>query len=214
MYRSGDRGRLLPDGRLEHLGRLDNQVKLRGHRIELDEIRARLLDAPGVAAGAVVLRQPGGDSASARLDAYVVFRGGQGDPEAVRRHAARFLPQYMVPATVTALPSLPLTSNGKADTARLPEPVLQPTPGDGPAGDGTVEGAVRAAWESVFGVRVGPDDDFFSLGGNSLLVVRLSAALRAAGLPRIALREIYLNPTVSRLAAVFDEAVTGRKEAA
>ena len=72
---------------------------------------------------------------------------------------------------------------------------------------------MRAAWEGVFGVRVGPDDDFFSLGGNSLLVVRLSAALRAPGFPRIALREIYLNPTVSRLAAVFDEAVTGRKEA-
>jgi hypothetical protein len=92
--------------------------------------------------------------------------------------------------------------------------VVGPATGAGPAGDGTVEGAVRAGWESVFGVRVGADDDFFSLGGNSLLVVRLSAALRAAGLPRIALREIYLNPTVKRLAAVFEEAVTGRKEAA
>lgn len=114
MYRSGDRGRLLPGGQLEHLGRLDNQVKLRGFRIELDEIRARLLDAPSVGAAAVVLRDDR-DAAAARLDGYVVFHGGDGDVEEVHAHAARFLPEYMVPSTVTALPALPLTPNGKVD---------------------------------------------------------------------------------------------------
>ncbi|MCX5194626.1 amino acid adenylation domain-containing protein [Streptomyces sp. NBC_00249] len=213
LYRSGDRGRLLPDGRLEHLGRLDNQVKLRGFRIELDEIRARLLDAPGVSAAAVVLR-PGepGDTAGARLDGYVVFRSdGQadgGDTEEVRRHAARFLPDHMVPATVTALPALPLTPNGKVDGARLPLPRTGPADAedsDEPVGDDT-ESRLRALWEKVFGFRVGLDDDFFGLGGNSLLGIRLLAAMKAAGLPPFPLPQLYLHRTVRALAAVLDGA--------
>ncbi|OKJ92540.1 amino acid adenylation protein [Streptomyces sp. CB03234] len=214
MYRSGDRGRLLPDGRLEHLGRLDNQVKLRGFRIELDEIRARLLEAPGVAAAAVVLRQKPGDAAGARLDAYVVLRGEDGGAgpdgaapaactEEVRRHAARFLPEHMVPSTVTALPALPLTPNGKIDTARLPEPLAggrgTPDGADEEAGD--LETRLRGVWEQVFGFRVGLDDDFFTLGGNSLLAVRLLAALREAAMPVFPLPQLYLHRTVRTLAA-------------
>jgi len=184
------------------LGRLDNQVKLRGHRIELDEIRARLLEAPGVGAAAVILRQRGGDTASARLDAYVVFRGGRGEPGDVRRHAAQFLPEYMLPATVTALPALPLTPNGKTDAARLPEPVAAPEHAVALTDD-SLEGLVRSAWQRVFGFAVRPDDNFFALGGNSLLAVRVSAELRSAGLPPIALRELYLNPTIRQLADVL-----------
>ncbi|GAA2500755.1 amino acid adenylation domain-containing protein [Streptomyces gobitricini] len=216
MYRSGDRGRLLPDGRLEHLGRLDNQVKLRGFRIEPDEIRARLLEAPAVAAAAVVLRRTPGDAAGARLDAYVVLRGEDGEPcgtappagtEEVRRHAARFLPEHMVPSTVTALPALPLTPNGKIDTARLPEPLLgggqsTPSPADEEAGD--LESRLRGVWERVFGFRVGPDDDFFGLGGNSLLAVRLLAALRDAAMPVFPLPRLYQHRTVRALAAYLD----------
>ncbi|TDC86332.1 amino acid adenylation domain-containing protein, partial [Nonomuraea deserti] len=140
MYRSGDRGRLRPDGRLEHLGRLDTQVKVRGFRIELDEIRSVLLDDPSVASAAVVLRdgrpgdpprtaRPGDprgaeaagqatDHALARLDAYVT--PAHADPAAVRRRAAKVLPDHMVPATITALPALPLTPNGKLDVRALP----------------------------------------------------------------------------------------------
>ncbi|GAA3487557.1 non-ribosomal peptide synthetase [Streptomyces cremeus] len=207
MYRSGDRGRLLPDGRLEHLGRLDNQVKLRGFRIELDEIRARLLDAPGVGAAAVVLRQGADtdDTAGARLDGYVVFGDpSAGDTEEVRRHAARFLPEHMLPATLTALPALPLTPNGKVDTARLPEPLTRDdAAADLPIGDDTVS-RLRAVWEKVFGFRVTPEDDFFTLGGNSLLSVRLLAAVRAAGLPPFPLPQLYLHRTVRALAAHLD----------
>ncbi len=204
MYRSGDRGRLLPDGRLEHLGRLDNQVKLRGHRIELDEIRLRLLAAPDVASAAVVVRQQDDDAATARLAGYVVFRDGRGDVAQVLRHAARFLPEYMVPATVTALPALPLTPNGKLDTARLPRPVERraAAPKDG----ATVVERVRTAWEGVFGFSVGHDDDFFTLGGNSLLAVRLAAAIRDAGLPPMSIRDLYSHRTVSRLAARLEPA--------
>jgi acyl-coenzyme A synthetase/AMP-(fatty) acid ligase len=198
MYRSGDRGRFLPDGRLEHLGRLDSQVKLRGHRIELGEVRARLLDAPGVAAATVVLR-PDPEA----LHAYVVRHDDGTDPDEVLRHAARFLPAYMVPATVTTLPALPLTANGKVDQARLPDPRAQGCPDPaGAAGSvaaGSVAESVIAAWESVFGVRVLPDDDFFTLGGNSLLAVRLAAALRGRGLPPVPLAQIYLRRTVGGL---------------
>ncbi|MET8136550.1 non-ribosomal peptide synthetase [Streptomyces sp. NPDC005251] len=209
MYRSGDLGRLLPDGRLEHLGRLDSQVKLRGFRIELDEIRARLLDAPAVAAATVVLRQAtdASDTAGARLDGYVVLRdGADGDTAEVRRHVARFLPEHMVPSTLTALPALPLTPNGKVDTARLPEPLAHGSDEEPlPEGDDT-ESRLRVLWEKVFGFRVGLDDDFFALGGNSLLSVRLLAAVRAAGLPAFPLPQLYLHRTVRTLAAHLDGA--------
>ncbi|WP_243082000.1 amino acid adenylation domain-containing protein [Streptomyces sp. 891-h] len=213
MYRSGDRGRLLPDGRLEHLGRLDNQVKLRGFRIELDEIRARLLDAPSVTAAAVVLRQgKEADTAGARLDAYVVLRPEAADQartgatEEVRQHAARFLPAHMVPSTVTALPALPLTPNGKVDAERLPLPLEGRSDGaeEEPAAAGDdVASRLRAVWEEVFGFRVGLDDDFFALGGNSLLGVRLLAALKAAGLPGFPLPQLYLHRTVRQLAPLL-----------
>ncbi|MFJ3640156.1 amino acid adenylation domain-containing protein [Streptomyces sp. NPDC090108] len=208
MYRTGDRGRLLPDGRLEHLGRLDNQVKLRGFRIELDEIRARLLDAPAVDAAAVVLREAAdGDTAGARLDGYVVFRatsGATGDIDEVRRHAARFLPDHMMPSTLTELSALPLTPNGKVDTARLPLPLAGPAAGTPePAGD-DLPSRLRAVWEKLFGFRVGPDDDFFALGGNSLLGVRLLAAMREQGLPTFPLPQLYLHRTVNALSAVLE----------
>ncbi|MEU0567870.1 amino acid adenylation domain-containing protein [Nonomuraea sp. NPDC005983] len=129
MYRSGDRGRLLPDGRLEHLGRLDTQVKIRGFRIELDEIRNVLLDDPSVTAAAVVLGgDPAGDAAGVRIDAYVVLDGvlDGGDTAAVRLRASKVLPEYMLPTTVTALAALPLTANGKLDVRELPAPAAGP----------------------------------------------------------------------------------------
>jgi len=203
-YRSGDRGRLLPDGRLEHLGRLDNQVKLRGFRIELDEIRARLLDAPGVRAAAVLLREDPSNPANARLDGYLVLGGGS--VEAVREHAARFLPEHMVPSTLTALPALPLTPNGKLDAARLPEPITAAPPaGDAVEDPADLEGRLHRVWQQVFGFRVGLDDDFFALGGNSLLGVQLFAAMRGAGLPTPPLRQLYLNRTVRGLAEVLGQ---------
>ncbi|MEU9987177.1 amino acid adenylation domain-containing protein [Streptomyces sp. NPDC048045] len=213
MYRSGDKGRLRPDGRLEHLGRLDTQVKLRGFRIELDEIRNVLLDDQAVTAAAVVVGgADAGDAAAARLDAYVVLDGG--DTAAVRSRAAKVLPDYMVPATVTALSALPLTANGKLDTRRLPAPAVGApavvaAPSTQPPSDSTeVSGAGLATalaevWQDVLGVPVGPDDNFFELGGNSLYAVRLAAAMNARNLPPMPMRELYLNPTVNRLAAVL-----------
>ncbi|MBU7597303.1 amino acid adenylation domain-containing protein [Streptomyces sp. P38-E01] len=227
MYRSGDRGRMLPDGRIEHLGRLDSQVKLRGFRIELDEIRAVLADDPQVSAAVVVLgRTDPDDPATAQLDAYVVLDGaGPEDTAAVRRRAAKFLPEYMVPSTVTVLERMPLTTNGKLDTRRLPKPAAAPVPatpatapnasaatpgaaagvaadGDAEPGGETFESVLLEVWQEVLGVPVGPDDNFFDHGGNSLLAMRVGAALRRRGGGfTVAMRELYLRPTIRQLAA-------------
>jgi acyl-coenzyme A synthetase/AMP-(fatty) acid ligase len=196
VYHSGDLGRLRPDGTLDHLGRIDGQVKLRGFRIEPDEIRAVLLEDPAVRAAAVVLRQDDpADAATARLDAYVVLASGTAAE--VRARAARLLPEHMVPAAVTVLEALPLTPNGKLDVAKLPAPVAVQVE----EGDGDLTAKLRAIWSTVLGTDVGPDDDFFDLGGNSLLAVRLGSAMRAGGLPDVRLRELYRHPTISSLVA-------------
>ncbi|WP_327031022.1 amino acid adenylation domain-containing protein [Micromonospora sp. NBC_01740] len=203
-YRSGDLGRLLPDGRLEHLGRIDRQVKIRGHRIELDEIREVLLEDACVRAAAVVVRAHQGDQADLRLRAYVVAASGA-SPLGVRRRAARLLPDYMVPATVTFVDSLPLTVNGKLDVDALPEP--------GPARTATTDAAelssdtpvgICRVWERLFGAPVNPEDDFFELGGNSLLALRMSAQLQEAGLPPVPVRQLYRQPTPRGIAAYYD----------
>jgi amino acid adenylation domain-containing protein len=209
LYLSGDRGRLLPDGRLEHLGRLDNQVKIRGYRIELDEIRAVLLEDPAVITAAVVVHQAEqADAASARLDAYVVLGSSDGAAGAarVRARAAKLLPDYMVPSTVSAVRSLPLTANGKLDASQLPapprEPGLEPAPAAGLAG------AVLTAWRSVLGQEIGPGDNFFDLGGNSLLAVRLIAALRDRGFAKLPVQELYRHPTARELTTYLQRVST------
>ncbi|WP_425508417.1 non-ribosomal peptide synthetase [Streptomyces roseirectus] len=209
LYRSGDLGRLRPDGSLEHLGRIDSQVKIRGFRIELDEIRAVLLENPAVRSAAVAVRRTDPeDPATARIDAYVVLAPGAGSAT-IREQAATTLPDHMLPATVTALPALPLTANGKLDTSRLPEPAtITPTPVTQASDDtltaDTLTATLAGIWSEVLGVPVSVDDDFFELGGNSLSAVRIGAALRARGLPSVRLRELYRNPTVRGMAATLE----------
>ncbi|HEY4019931.1 MAG TPA: amino acid adenylation domain-containing protein [Pseudonocardiaceae bacterium] len=201
IYLSGDRGRMLPDGRLECLGRLDSQVKLRGHRIELDEIRAVLVGHPTVTAAAVILA---GEAEQAALHAYVV--GPDIDPVAVRRFAARQLPDYMIPSTVTVLPALPLTPNGKLDRIALPAPQTQQIAElpDLPEVDGAL-GTVLQVWQEVFGRTVGADDEFFDLGGNSTLALEIAKRLRANGVSAVA-RVVYEFPTPGQLAKFAESA--------
>lgn len=208
LYRSGDRGRLRPDGRLEHLGRLDTQVKIRGFRIELDEVRSVLLEMPGVRAAAVILAHDDPqDPATAKLCAYMVLNGTT-VPE-LRKHLVRILPEYMVPSSLMALPALPLTSNGKLDVRRLPIPERSnqaertPTPRDCTSSGGLAT-AMQQIWQSVLGVPVGLDDNFFDLGGNSLYAMRIAAAMHNQGLPELSVRKLYSQQTVRRLTSCLN----------
>ncbi|MEU4921734.1 amino acid adenylation domain-containing protein [Streptomyces parvus] len=209
LYRSGDLGRLLPDGTLEHLGRIDDQVKVRGFRIEPGEIRHVLLEDPAVSAAAVTV-SGGSDAAAVRIDAYVVpAPGSDAGPGPVRERAARLLPAHMVPATVTVLPALPLTANGKLDPARLPAPGTRRDPLAAPAPaaaaheaprEASPAAALAAVWCDVLGMEaIGPDDDFWDLGGNSLYAIRIGTLARERGLPGIPLRQLYLTPTLGAL---------------
>jgi surfactin synthase thioesterase subunit len=143
----------------------------------------------------VVVLSGDGDAADVRLDAYLVPNGTL-SIEDIRRRAAKYLPDHMVPATFTLVPELPLTVNGKVDATRLKTATRVPTVT--PSGD-----PVLRVWREVLGEHIGPHDDFFSSGGNSLLAVRLSGALRRAGLPAISLRELYVHSTPAEVSAVL-----------
>ncbi|MEU8893067.1 amino acid adenylation domain-containing protein [Streptomyces sp. NPDC048442] len=206
IYRSGDRGRLRPDGGLDHLGRLDSQVKVRGHRIELDEIRNVLLSHPEVSGAATVLNhEVPGDSATARIDAYVALRGRAAGAD-VLAHARRVLPAYMVPASITELPAIPLTINGKVDTAALPAPAPAAVRTAQGPGESVVPGAghdplaaqLLKLWGHALNAEVTEQDNFFELGGNSLLVIRLLREMRELGLPKVSTQDFYRNSTAGR----------------
>jgi amino acid adenylation domain-containing protein len=208
MYRSGDKGRLRPDGRLEHLGRLDTQVKIRGFRVELDEIRSVLLEAPGVVTAAVLMHcDDPEDAASAYLCAYVVMRSHT--LAEIRCHLDRVLPDYMVPSLID-LPALPLTINGKLDIARLPLPVRHPQidlhsmAKTADADDG-LTAVLLNIWQKVLGVPVGLDDNFFDLGGNSLYAMRVATMMRKQGLTPLPVRQLYSQQTIRRLVALSIE---------
>jgi amino acid adenylation domain-containing protein len=205
MYRTGDRAALGPNGRLEYLGRTDDQVKLRGYRIELGEIEAVLSRCPGVTQAAAVIREdmPGG----AGLVGYCRTAGGEAepwDPEAVRHAAAAALPDYMVPAVLVEIESFPLTLSGKVDRAALPAPHRAGSGDKAPPATPTEE-MLAALWREVLGVdAVGAEDDFFALGGQSLLAIRLVARLRRETRRSVPLVAVFQNPVLRRFAAYLD----------
>ncbi|MFB8239135.1 amino acid adenylation domain-containing protein [Kitasatospora purpeofusca] len=208
MYRTGDRVRWRSDGTLDYLGRGDEQVKLRGYRIEPAEIEAALTARPEVARAAALVR--GGR----RLVAYAVpAPGAEPDAAALREHLVRRLPAYLVPDTVVLLDTLPLTLNGKLDTAALPEPAADAgRPYLAPRTD--AEQLVAQLWQEVLGVpRVGALDDFFELGGDSLLVTRVVARIRAGVGLDVPIRDAFELSTAAALAARVEELLIAEIEA-
>ncbi|MGI8332310.1 amino acid adenylation domain-containing protein [Actinomadura scrupuli] len=200
MYRTGDLVRWTPQGVLEYLGRLDHQVKVRGHRIELGEVESVLARHRAVAQDAVVARQEtGGD---VRLVAYVVPAPGTTcDPATLRAFVARSLPDYMVPAAVIVLDELPLNPNGKLDRAALPAPDFSAyvTAREPRTPDETVLCEIFA--EVLNLPKVGIDDGFFDLGGDSLMATRVVSRARAALDTELTIRALFEAPTVALLAA-------------
>jgi amino acid adenylation domain-containing protein len=207
LYRTGDLARRLPDGSVEFLGRIDHQLKVRGFRVEPGEIEAALAGHAAVRAAAVVAREvrPG----DVRIVAYVVPRAGT-DPAALaapalRAHLRATLPEHMIPGHCLTLASLPLLPNGKLDRGALPDPEglgPQPPPAAGfVAPRGEVERTIVAAWREALGTeRVGIHDNFFDLGGHSLLLSQVHARLREALDPDLPLLDLFKYPTVAALA--------------
>ena len=195
MYRTGDLVRWGADGQLQYLGRADEQVKIRGYRIELGDIRAALAALAGVEQAVVIAREdrPG----DKRLVGYIT---GRADAAQIRAALAERLPAYMVPAAVVAIDSLPLTVNGKLDTRALPEPEYQGSERYRAPADACEE-ILAGIYAQVLGVeRVGADDSFFDLGGDSLSAMRLIAAVNSGLNADLAVRTLFEAPTVAQLA--------------
>ncbi|MEU5366906.1 non-ribosomal peptide synthetase [Streptomyces sp. NPDC005925] len=210
MYRTGDRVRLLPEGRLAYLGRADGQIKLRGHRIELAEIEAALAAQPEIAEAVVVLRDEVNGAPG-----LVAYHRPQ-DPSAAPAGAAELrdrlaaeLPAYMVPAAFVAVDRFATTTQGKLDKAALPAPTATEAPA------GTAEPAltpsqalIAGVWSTVLGkTGIGPDDNFFKLGGHSLLAIKLASRVRAELGVTLPVKAVYANPRLRDLAIHIDTLV-------
>jgi amino acid adenylation domain-containing protein/FkbM family methyltransferase len=219
VYRTGDLVRRRPDGALDFLGRLDQQVKLRGLRLELGEVESALAAHPSVQAAVATVREvaPG----DRRLVAYYVLRAGgaagaehdaHAEMVALRAHLGALLPAAAVPSHLVVLPALPLLPSGKIDRRALPAPALGEPPAGAPPATPT-ERETAAIFAEVLHREPGVDDDFFVLGGYSLKAVQVLSRLRAAFGVEISLRELFATPTVRGLAARVEESLIDRAAA-
>ncbi len=204
MYRTGDRARWTVDGELEFLGRLDHQVKLRGHRIELGEIEAVLNAIPIVRHATVIIRED--EPGERRLVAYVMPAYANCTHVALRRHLRTQLPEYAIPSAFVLLVALPLTPNGKVDRAALPPPETS-TQTSYVAPRTPAERDLVELWAQILGVpKLGIHDDFFDLGGHSMLAIRLAAAIEDRFHRAFPLSKVIANRTVATMAqALFEE---------
>jgi acyl carrier protein len=206
LYRTGDRVRWSPDGRLEFVGRLDDQLKVRGFRVEPGEVETCLRRCPGVADAVVELRDE-------RLVAYVLPAPGAAVRTADLRGAlGRSLPDYMIPTTFVPLTELPLTASGKVDRRALPapEPPRAYEPPRTP-----VEELLAGVWQELLGLeRVGAGDSFFELGGHSLTATQLLARLRSALGLELPLQLVFEQPVLADLAATVSVRLLGAEDGA
>jgi amino acid adenylation domain-containing protein len=206
LYRTGDGARWTPEGVLEYLGRLDDQVKVRGYRVEPGEIVAVLRAHPSVSA-AIVAARPDASGAQ-RLVAWVVPSAGAAmEVDALRAHLGERLPEWMVPAGWVGVSALPLTANGKVDRAALPDPDGQSVEAEHVEPRTEAERELAAVWREVLKAeRVGAHDTFFALGGHSLLAMQLAARIHAAMGVELPLRTLFDNPRLADMAARVDDA--------
>ncbi len=213
MYRTGDRGRHLPDGSIEFLGRMDTQIKLNGFRIEPGEIENCLTAYPGVRQAAVAVRENGNHIR--RLAAYLTLETGvRLEVEQLRAFLRKSLPEYMVPADFVFLEEMPVNVHGKLDRLALPKTGEAGSEAGSPDGAAqtTLEGQILTIWDEVLGISsAGVEQDFFELGGNSLLGVRLFAQLEHRLGLRLPVSELFQSSTVRKLAGFIETHASGYK---
>ena len=210
LYRTGDRARWTAGGELEYIGRTDFQVKVRGFRVEPGEVEAALGEYATVRAAAVTVR---GEGAEKQLVAYVVpVDGAVVSPAELRAHLAGRLPDYMVPSTWVALESMPLTPSGKVDRRALPTPQSVPNAG-GVEPRTETEEMVARIWAELLGMeQVGVEDNFFEIGGHSLLLTRMVEMLRERMHVHLSLRDAFVYTTVEALAAHIEGRILAELE--
>ncbi|MBF2003024.1 MAG: AMP-binding protein, partial [Synechococcales cyanobacterium M58_A2018_015] len=206
LYRTGDRARYWADGTIEYLGRRDQQVKLRGYRIELEEIAAVLKQHPTVQDAVVVMAAD--PNQNQRLVAYLVAAGAIAETAQLRSFLKQTLPDYMLPAVFVTLTALPLTVNGKVDRAALPPPDWTVTVETQPQTD--IEAKLARIWSEVLGVSVGIHDNFFELGGDSILSLQIVARANQIGL-KLSPRQVFQYQTIAELATVAESSVAAEQ---
>jgi amino acid adenylation domain-containing protein len=218
MYKTGDLARYLPDGNIEYLGRLDDQVKIRGFRIELGEIEFILRQHPSISEVAVVVRDMKELSNGKHLVAYFTLTADASARDSVdipdlRTYLKEHLPEYMIPSFFVRLNAMPLTPNGKTDRKALPDQDYTAFKDDSFVSPRTeTERIIADIWAQILGVNwVGINDDFFALGGNSLLSVRLIAKINQLGL-QLSLREFLEHTTIASLAGIIRPSVMGKSD--
>jgi amino acid adenylation domain-containing protein len=203
LYKTGDRARYLPSGEIEFLGRVDDQIKIRGFRVELGEVETVLGKCPGIRDAAVIAKEDA--SGGKQLVAY--FTAAQGSKPAVselRRYLQQQLPDYMVPSAFVSLPAMPLTPNGKINRRELPEPEFEKSPATFAIATDPLQAQLTTIWEEVLGKRpIGIRDNFFELGGHSLLAARLMHRTGQALGKTLPLAMLFHAPTIEQLAVVL-----------
>ncbi len=216
LYRTGDRARFLPDGAIEFLGRVDHQVKIRGFRVELGEVEAALSHCPGVREAVVVardLREPDAATTGARSDdlrlvAYYVAQEGAGPSEGdLRARLREQLPEYMTPSAFVRLEALPLNASGKVDRRALPRPLTTRSAADVILPQSQLERDLARIWQQLLGVdQISIHDNFFDLGGHSLLMAQAHSRLQQLLGREVPIVDLFHYPTISRLAKHLGQA--------
>ncbi|MEO6637013.1 MAG: amino acid adenylation domain-containing protein, partial [Ginsengibacter sp.] len=207
LYRSGDLARLLPDGTLEYIGRIDHQVKIRGFRIELGEIENVLMEHDFIHQALVLTRQDG--HGEKKLVAYLIASAEYQETELLLQ-LKKVLPEYMIPSSFVLLENFPLTVNGKIDQDALPAPDVTVTiSSEAPATKMEIE--LEKIWNNILGrENTGRRKNFFSLGGHSLLAIRMIAAIRLKLGVEVKVNDLFINPTIAELGAALEDKLTGK----
>ncbi|WP_312580197.1 amino acid adenylation domain-containing protein, partial [Clostridium sp.] len=202
MYKTGDLARWLPDGNIEFLGRIDNQVKLRGFRIELGEIENRLLQNPNIKEAVVVIKE--NKDSGKYICAYVVSKE-EIKKLNLRNYLKEKLPEYMIPSYFVQLKNIPVTYSGKVNKKALPEPKLEGSLNEYRSPRNQIEESLTNIWSEILGLKkVGIDDDFFSIGGNSIVAARIVSLINKKLQANLLIKDLLANPDIKSLAKIID----------